>query len=131
MRILALAVSGLIGASTLAFAQGLGQPSTDSFKASSLYMACTHSASGTPDADDKIIDITCEAFLRGLADGLFFMQAAARKGMHTCMPEESPVSQAEARRLFVSWVNAHPDQMVNGAGVVAAVSILTAHKCAK
>jgi hypothetical protein len=126
MRILALAVALLSTMATSAFA---GQPSTDAFKAAVLYTACTYSVPGTPDDGDKFIEQTCEAYLRGLTDALFFMQAAARKSIPTCMPEQSSVTVTDARRIFVSWLDAHPDQAANSAGVVAAFAILNAYRC--
>ena len=129
MNAIALSVTMLCSATAIAFAQGPGQPSTDSFKASALYTACTHSGNGAPNADDKFNEETCDRYLLGLTDALFIMQVVSRKSLQTCMPEQSSITPADARKIFVSWFKAHPDEAVHSAGIVAVHSILNAYEC--
>ena len=125
------AVSYLIVTPGIALAQGPGQPTTDSFRASTLYSACTHLAKGGTTQDEEFAEQTCVSYLRGLTDALLFMQSVARRSIRTCMPEDSPVGVSEARRIFESYLSNHSDQRVNSAGVVAGFALLNAYKCGR
>jgi hypothetical protein len=76
-------------------------------------------------ADDKI----CQAYLRGLTDGLFMLAAAQDSNVPLCLPQDGPVSPAEARDDFNSYVADHPEALQHAAGMTAAIAIIKAHSC--
>jgi hypothetical protein len=112
------------------YAQGDTQPSNDTFTASSLYAACTHTVrdANTP-KDHEFLEQVCTTYFRGLTDGLFVMQSLASNGTRTCMPSNNAISIQEARVIFEGWLQSHPNVASNSAGLVAAMSLVYAHKC--
>jgi len=113
---------------TSADAQIGGVPSNDSFKAYALYSACTHPPSEKPE-DHEFAEQTCSTYMRGLTDGLFVMQSFAANKRRTCLPTDTAISNAEARRIFESWLRAHPEAATNSAGMVATFAIVSAYPC--
>jgi hypothetical protein len=76
-------------------------------------------------ADDKI----CQAYLRGITDGLFMLAAAQDSNVPLCLPQDGPISPAEARDDFNSYVADHPEALQHAAGMTAAIAIIKAHSC--
>lgn len=97
----------------------------DRLTAGSLYTLCLNV--GGKQGDDA--DVLCSTYLRGITDAAFIMQSLARRGTRTCLPEESAIELAEARRAFVQWVDAHPETLKNSAGLVATMSLVYSHRC--
>jgi Rap1a immunity proteins len=98
------------------------------FKASALRDACDPPASATPsvrDAGDRI----CQAYLRGVADGLFMLGMMQQGDAPVCLPNDGPVSPAEAKSEFEDYLADHPDAADHSAGVTAAFAIIAAHPC--
>ena len=120
------AIFGLIAAS--ANAQVGGTPTQDAMKAATLYSACTHPPTETPEVHE-FAEQTCSAYLRGLTDGLFMMQVFAEKRHPTCLPSNTPVSVLDARRIFGDWLKMHPEAANDSAGLVAAHAIVEAYPC--
>jgi hypothetical protein len=104
--------------------------SSDTFTASALYAACTHSVkdANTP-KDKEYLEQLCTTYLRGLTDGLFVMQSLAGKGTRTCLPLNEAIGVQEARMVFESWLRSHPNAVSNSAGLVAAMSLVYSHNC--
>ena len=117
-------------ATSSASAQVDDQPSADSLKAIMLYSACTHPPGETREAHE-FAEQTCVAYMRGLTDGLFMMQVFAEKHRPTCLPSNGPVSNAEARSIFESWLKTHPELTNNSAGLVASYAIMDAYRYQK
>ncbi|MGH6879036.1 MAG: Rap1a/Tai family immunity protein [Rhizomicrobium sp.] len=104
--------------------------SNDSFVASSLYAACTHSVSDAKTkADQEYLEQTCTTYLRGLTDALFVMQSLQARGTATCLPTDQAISVQEARSVFETYLRDHPQVASNSAGLVAAMSLVAAHHC--
>jgi hypothetical protein len=112
-----------------ALAQGPGQLSTDTFKASSLDFACTRGGREGSPHDREIAEQTCIAYLRGLSDGLFVMQLVASRGKRVCLPNETPVPILDTRRIFQQYLTNHPKEAVNSATVVVSFALFEAYKC--
>lgn len=107
-----------------------GQKSTDSFTAASLYAVCTHSVSdATTEKDREDLETICTSYFRGLTDALFVMQSLHEQGTRTCLPINTAISIQEARTTFEGWMREHPNTATNSAGLVAAMSLVYAHKC--
>jgi Ssp1 endopeptidase immunity protein Rap1a len=129
MKLIPLAFAALIIViPKLVFGQATGQTTGDTFRASTLYAACTHSVKGTQQ-DNEFVEQSCVAYLRGLTDGLFIMQSLANQGTRTCMPTDEAIGVPEARAVFEAWLQGHPSSAANSAGLVAAFAIVNAHKC--
>jgi hypothetical protein len=105
-------------------------PSKDTFTAASLYAVCTHTVSdaNTP-KDHEELETICTTYMRGLTDGLFVMQSLEDKGTRTCLPVDAAISVQDARVTFEGWLREHPNTATNSAGLVAAMSLVYAHKC--
>jgi Ssp1 endopeptidase immunity protein Rap1a len=97
---------------------------TDSLTAGTLYLGCK--ASGTIPSTDSV----CEAYFRGLTDALFMMQVLVEKRQPTCLPSNAPIANADAERIFEKGMVDHPQSMASSAGVVSAIAIVSAYKCA-
>jgi hypothetical protein len=104
--------------------------SNDKFTASSLYALCSHSVkdANTPQ-DHEFLEKTCTTYLLGLTDALFVMQSLASQGTRTCLPTEEAIGIQEARTTFEAYLREHPATATNSAGLVAAMSLVYAHKC--
>lgn len=120
----------LIGASCLAYAQNHIPLSNDSFTAAKLNMAC-FPAHGQPNNVREFAEQTCNAYVRGLADGFFLMQSLAERHQTTCVPIDTPVSNIEAITLLHARLQAHPEEGANSAALVAGFAIIKAHACSK
>jgi hypothetical protein len=57
------------------------------------------------------------------------MQSLLHKGTRTCLPVDEAISVQNARITFESWLREHPNTAANSAGLVAAMSLVYAHKC--
>ena len=100
----------------------------DTFKASSLSVACSPPAGASQADKDRAANI-CAAFTRGLAQGMFVMQVARDKGLRTCIPTDSNLDQATVVRIFTNRLRERPDMISGSAGVVAATAIINAYPC--
>jgi hypothetical protein len=107
----------------------VGGPSHDTFKAQDLYLACTAPNADGKSADGFSFDAFCNAYIRGLTDGLFLRKAFADGGKGKCLPADTPIPNGEARADFIAFVSAHPEALKNSAGVVATAAIIAAHPC--
>jgi hypothetical protein len=115
---------------TLAGFPAYGQPSKDSLTAASLYAICTHSVSDANTAKDhQELETICTTYFRGLTDALFVMQSLQDQGTRTCLPTNEAISIQNARVTFEGWLREHPNAAANSAGLVAAMSLVYAHKC--
>lgn len=104
--------------------------SNDTFTAASLYSACTHNVSVAKTKEDiEFIEQICAGYLRGLTDAMYVMQVLAEKGQRTCLPEDRAIGVSEARDVFENYVRSHPQSIANSAGLVAAMSLVVAHRC--
>jgi len=122
-------LAAIIAISKLVFAQTTGaQPPADTFRASTLYAACTHAVKGTHQ-DNEFVEQSCVAYLRGLTDGMFVMQTLINQGTRTCLPTNWSIGVPEARAVFETWVRTHPNAIDDSAGLVAAMALVQAHKC--
>jgi hypothetical protein len=120
----------LIVAPSPIHATGNEPQSHDTFVAASLYAACTHSVKDANTAKDhEYLEESCTTYLRGLTDGLWIMQSLANDKTRTCLPVEEPIGVQEARVTFETWLQGHPGAARNSAGLVAAMSLIYAHKC--
>jgi hypothetical protein len=114
----------------LAVIPAYGQKSSDTFRAPSLYAVCTHSVSDATTAKDhEDLETICTSYLRGLTDALFVMQSLHEQGTRTCLPIDAAISIQDARITFEGWLREHPNTATNSAGLVAAMSLVYAHKC--
>jgi hypothetical protein len=109
----------------------VAQPiSNDSFVAASLYSGCTHSVKDArTKADQDFLEQTCTTYLRGLTDALFVMQSLQSRGTKTCLPTDAAITIVEARSVFQAYLANHPKDVGNSAGLIAAMSLVAAHKC--
>lgn len=98
------------------------------FKASALRDTCDPPASNSQSAKDTA-DRICQAYLRGVADGLFMLGVMQESGAPLCLPKDGPVSPAEAKSEFEDYLADHPDAADHSAGVAATFAILAAHPC--
>ena len=71
----------------------------------------------------------CAGYLRGLTDAMYVMQVLAEKGQKTFLPEDRAIGFSEAREVFENYVRSHPQSIANSAGLVAAMSLVVAHRC--
>lgn len=90
--------------------------------------ACDPPSSWTKQ-DAKIGAQICGAFTQGLTTGIYYMQAAAQRGMRTCMPNDAGLKPLEAEALFIDYLKAHPEQLAGTAGVVMTTAILNKYRC--
>ena len=98
------------------------------FKASALRDSCDPPASDSQSAKEAA-DRICQAYLRGVADGLFMLGMMQESGAPVCLPKDGPVSPAEAKSEFEDYLADHPDAADHSAGVAATFAILAAHPC--
>lgn len=71
----------------------------------------------------------CIAYVHGLTDGLFMMQELANHSMTPCMPKEQAIDVGTARRLFSTYLKAHPQTLDNSAGLVMGIAVTQAYPC--
>jgi hypothetical protein len=102
--------------------------SDSGFKAGALRDACDPPASANQAAKDAA-DKVCQAYLRGVADGLFMLGMMQESSAPVCLPNDGPVSPAEAKSEFEDYLSDHPDAADHSAGVTAAFAIIAAHPC--
>jgi hypothetical protein len=98
------------------------------FKAQALKEACDPPASADQNAKDAA-DRICQAYLRGVADGLFMLGTIQQSGAPICLPDDGPVSPAEAKSELEDYLADHPEAADHSAGVAAAFAIIAAHPC--
>ena len=98
------------------------------FRAGALRDACDPPASASQAAKDAA-DKVCQAYLRGVGDGLFMLGMMEESGAPVCLPKDGPVSPAEAKSEFEDYLAGHPDAADHSAGVTAAFAIIAAHPC--
>lgn len=103
--------------------QAFAQQTHDTLSAGLLEAGCSASAATVPK------DVSCEAYFRGLTDGLWIMQLERDKQERTCLPKQTPISIADARNIFAAWLKEHPETASNSAGIVAAMAIVRAYPC--
>jgi hypothetical protein len=106
----------------------VGGPSNDTFKAEYLHTAC-NPPPGADQATRDSFQMTCDAYLRGLTDGLFLMKQFHDKGGAGCLPENTPISIVEAKADFELFLSEHPEASQNSAGIVVGFGIMRAHPC--
>ena len=124
---LAVVVAILCSPIRTAIAQPVSQ---DTFVASALYSTCTHSVKDAKTKqDDEFLEQTCTTYLRGLTDALFIMQLLAERGTKTCLPTNEAIGIPEARGVFQTYLQDHPESAANSAGLVASMALVAAHKC--
>jgi hypothetical protein len=97
-------------------------------KAGALRAACNPPATNSQ-AEKDAGDQVCQAYLRGVADGLFMHGLVQHSGTPLCLPEDGPVSPAEARDEFEDYLAGHPEVANRSAGVAVAFAIIAAHPC--
>jgi hypothetical protein len=98
------------------------------FKAQALKEACD--PPGTLDlAARDAADRTCQAYLRGVADGLFMLGMMQQSRTPICLPEDGPVSPAEAKSELEDYLADHPEAADHSAGLATAFAIVAAHPC--
>jgi|SRR6516162_5284519 hypothetical protein len=108
------------------------QPSLaqDRFTARVLESICSPDQQEPAKAREQA-EVVCGTYLLGLTDALFVMQSLARESQRTCMPANTAVAVAEARRIFHDWLVRNPQHAENTAGLVAAMAIVNAYKCSR
>ena len=98
------------------------------FDARSLRDVCDPPA--TLDQNAKTAaDRICQAYLRGVTEGLFMIGAVEQSGAPVCLPDDGPVSPAEAKSEFQDYLADHPDSLGHSAGLVVTFGIIAAHGC--
>ncbi|HWC63279.1 MAG TPA: Rap1a/Tai family immunity protein [Rhizomicrobium sp.] len=109
--------------------KGQGESTTDpGFKASALRDACDPPVgAGQAEKDDG--DRLCQAYLRGVADGLFLSGALHQSGAPICLPQDGPISPSEAKDELKDYLAGHPEAANRSAGMAAALAIIAAHPC--
>jgi hypothetical protein len=119
---LAAALAAFLGA------PARGQEAPDpGLKAGALRDACDPPAGSDEAARDAGTRI-CEAYLRGVADGLFLLGALQQSGP-VCLPNDGPISPAEAKSEFEDYLADHPEAADHSAGTAATFAIIAAHPC--
>ena len=112
----------------VAFAQG-GTPNPEAhLQAREIAAACEPPARWTA-AEAKTGRQICGAFTQGLTVGIYYMQGAAHQGIRTCMPTDASLKPADAERLFLDYVKAHPEHLFGTAGVEMTTAILLHYRC--
>lgn len=124
MRILLAAlVTAALAVSAFASAHAANSATNDNLTAGMLYTSCLQlDAAGSDDG-------LCNMYFRGLTDGLFVMEQMNLSHKPTCMPDNTAVDVAGARRYFNRWMATHPQNAGNSAGLIAAMSVIYAFPC--
>ena len=98
------------------------------FQAQALKEACDPPSALDQSARDAA-DRICQAYLRGVADGLFMLGTMQQGGAPICLPDDGPVSPKEAKSELEDYLADHPEAANHSAGVTAAFAIIAAHPC--
>jgi hypothetical protein len=106
----------------------VGGPSNDTMKAELLQAACNAPSSMDKVTRDLAAEL-CNAYFRGLTDGLFLMKTFSDDGNAGCLPSGAPISNAEARGDFELFLKDHPEAAKNSAALIAVYGIMRAHPC--
>ena len=102
----------------------------DRFTAKVLDSICSPDQQEPAQAREQA-EALCGTYMLGLTDALFVMQSLARESQRTCMPTNTAVAVAEAKRIFHDWLVRNPQHAENTAGLVAAMAIVNAYKCSR
>ena len=99
------------------------------FMADQLKLACQPPAAA--DAAAKAASgKLCDAYIRGLADGLFMVGALDNSKIQLCLPGEGPLAVEDVRSEFLKYVTDHPAALEASAGLAGAFAIVAANPCA-
>lgn len=105
-----------------------GDAPDEIFRAQALKDVCSPSPSLDQNAKE-VAGRICQAYLRGVADGLFMFSAVQGTGARICLPHDGPLSPAEVKAELEDYLADHPDAVSHSAGLTAAFAILAAHPC--
>jgi len=73
----------------------------------------------------------CDAYIRGLADGIFIADNFAREGTRYCPPGRGSPMLDEVKRIVVAFLREHPNELHRPAGSVASAALDVAFACRK
>jgi hypothetical protein len=117
-----LAIITVLASLTTA-AQANNAVTNDDLTAGKLYTSCVQlDAVGSDDG-------LCNMYFRGLTDALFVMAQMNLSHRPTCMPENTAIDVAEARRIFNRYMATHSGAAQHSAGLMAAFAIFEAYPC--
>jgi hypothetical protein len=88
-----------------------------------LYQFCTQ-------ARDSSGYLSCNAYVRGFADGIFLADIMAGKGKRLCTPVAgSAIEHTQARLIIEKYLRNHPEFLHEQAGYLAALALYDAFEC--
>jgi Rap1a immunity proteins len=93
----------------------------DSFTGTSLKRFCSDSDHGSTR------DTACNAYIRGIAEGLYVAQLASMAGHYFCPPDD--ISPTRERQTVEQYMKDHADQLEGAAANLAGAALLQAFPC--
>ncbi|MGD0192015.1 MAG: Rap1a/Tai family immunity protein [Rhizomicrobium sp.] len=100
--------------------------------AGDTYFACTHAIQTTTSQDKALVteaETDCKTFFLGFTQGLFVGQMLGTSPNKYCLPKDSSIDADDARKLFVKFMEAHPEATGQAPGVVAGTALAHAYQC--
>lgn len=72
---------------------------------------------------------SCTGFMQGITNAnLFYQDHLKGRGLYFCLPEKG-ISNGQAARIVVKWLQEHPEELHNDAIVLAMVAFSSAFPC--
>lgn len=98
------------------------------FMVRACHLAVDHENGQRLSEDESIDELSCVSYISGYLDALHFVSLLGKSDIAFCLPQGS-LSVPQAERVYVKFLDSHPEQLQENAGMLLGLSLVVAFPC--